>query len=683
MIGGFGLHPILVTVDTGVIDARIAAVVGGVADNNFSSRLIVNGEGGADDDIDQILSEKLPGMMMVVQGIVGQTLTFKNLAKGGSDEDIRTPNGGDFKLVGEQNVTLIYDAVNNEWSFMDGAFASAIIPSGTVENEHIEWDNILNAWVAVQAETHGATGPFADSGFHRFANNQIMLSIRNFLDDGNLEVKGDAGNAFNITNSKNGPVLFKLRALDAVDPDQIFSITQFAGASGRTAYSTPDLHEFNIGVTKILTIDTNVIITQKNFRPDSALDGLLDTGSVGARWRDVWASGLKFQTDTDIVMSITGITFRAGNVTTDNMTFILNGTQRFQMTDVLNLFSGINEFQNVIDIGEITTPANPGTNKGRVYTKDVGTHAELFYRDELGTETNLIAGGTPDKISEGDSFVEVIDAGTGVIDIQLDGSVRVNFTATRMGFNVDGTYDIGTNTSRPDVVYVDNLDLQDDLASHNPSGGATRIVGDQGGMGLGVAAGDDDFDFFFGGVSEFKILEDGEINFNSVGKRHKIIPQGTSLDINTENQSDNILLKTGGGRTNENLLIGDTDAIFKTENDQIGQYRLVIRQEHNTPAAARPIGNLIWSAENTSSINVDYVTQEGESSVVTGGSEQGRWRVGVMVNGSVGVVGIELIGVSTALRMGIFGVTPVVRQSVASDTLANLYTALRNYGWIV
>ena len=125
MIGGFGLHPILVTVDTGVIDARLAALVGGVAQSNYSSRLIVNGEGSASDDIDQILSERMPGMMMVIQGIVGQVLTIKHLAKGGGDEDIRTPDGLDFLLTGTQNITLIYDSVSNEWAFMDGALSVA------------------------------------------------------------------------------------------------------------------------------------------------------------------------------------------------------------------------------------------------------------------------------------------------------------------------------------------------------------------------------------------------------------------------------------------------------------------------------------------------------------------------------------------------------------------------------
>ena len=40
------------------------------------------------------------------------------------------------------------------------------------------------------------------------------------------------------------------------------------------------------------------------------------------------------------------------------------------------------------------------------------------------------------------------------------------------------------------------------------------------------------------------------------------------------------------------------------------------------------------------------------------------------------------IATTTSQKLGFYGATPVVQQSVASDTLANLYTALRAYGWI-
>jgi len=44
-------------------------------------------------------------------------------------------------------------------------------------------------------------------------------------------------------------------------------------------------------------------------------------------------------------------------------------------------------------------------------------------------------------------------------------------------------------------------------------------------------------------------------------------------------------------------------------------------------------------------------------------------------------IGLDIQG-GGSLKMGFFGDTPVVQQSVGADTLANLYTALRNYGLI-
>ncbi len=47
-----------------------------------------------------------------------------------------------------------------------------------------------------------------------------------------------------------------------------------------------------------------------------------------------------------------------------------------------------------MDMGEITTPANPAANIGRLYVKDVSTVTTLFFRDSAGVETDLLAVGT-------------------------------------------------------------------------------------------------------------------------------------------------------------------------------------------------------------------------------------------------------------------------------------------------
>jgi len=247
MIGQLGLHPILVTIASGVIDARLVA-------DAFTSRLIVNGEGGASDDLDQILSEKQPGSIVVIQGIVGQVLTIKNLAKGGGDEDIRTPGGVDFFVVGEQNVTVIYDAVNNEWAFMDGALVGVgDVPDGTVENDHLEWDNIGKAWIAQQFFEFGS-GNLPAVGDLRFKNNTIAAAFRNFANTGDIEVKVDTNDFVDITENNNGLITLRLRAQHAVNPDQSLTLTQLSGTGGAATFASPTQINLDIGATGVISI---------------------------------------------------------------------------------------------------------------------------------------------------------------------------------------------------------------------------------------------------------------------------------------------------------------------------------------------------------------------------------------------------------------------------------------------
>lgn len=66
-----------------------------------------------------------------------------------------------------------------------------------------------------------------------------------------------------------------------------------------------------------------------------------------------------------------------------------------------------------IDLYEITAPANPAANAGRLYVADDGGTSKLYFKDSSGTVTGLLeGGGSSDKISEGDTSVEVIDTGT-------------------------------------------------------------------------------------------------------------------------------------------------------------------------------------------------------------------------------------------------------------------------------
>ena len=130
-----------------------------------------------------------------------------------------------------------------------------IVPPGTVENEHLEWDDTTKTWVAVQSMTHGATGPFAATGFHRFANNQIMLSARNAGDSGNVELKVDASDFFDFTRDDNGATTIRIRSQHAIDPDQSTEISQQSGTGGGAIFSNPNFYQWDVGATVLLVFD--------------------------------------------------------------------------------------------------------------------------------------------------------------------------------------------------------------------------------------------------------------------------------------------------------------------------------------------------------------------------------------------------------------------------------------------
>ncbi len=115
------------------------------------------------------------------------------------------------------------------------------INAGTIENQHLEWNDSASEWEAQVNLEFGSIGPFADSGFIRYANDQIMLSARNPFDTGNIEIKTDSTlSRVDITDSgQGGSVGLLLRAQDSIDPDQILSLSQGKGIGGDSIIVAP------------------------------------------------------------------------------------------------------------------------------------------------------------------------------------------------------------------------------------------------------------------------------------------------------------------------------------------------------------------------------------------------------------------------------------------------------------
>jgi hypothetical protein len=109
----------------------------------------------------------------------------------------------------------------------------------------------------------GSTGPHADSGFLRFANDVIFASARTGADDGNTELKFTTQDELDLTNSNNSTVGLLLRAQHAVDPDNLFLISQTPGSTGDAFLTAPNN----------LAILTNLVTTNVLFSPIKALFG--------------------------------------------------------------------------------------------------------------------------------------------------------------------------------------------------------------------------------------------------------------------------------------------------------------------------------------------------------------------------------------------------------------------------
>jgi len=183
--------------------------------------------------------------------------TVENLPAGFPDNDPRYL----LEIVARETPT------ETRFEVVNRSGGSGTIPAGTIENQHLEWDNVATDWVAVQASTYGATGPFATTGFLRFANDNIMTSQRNAADTGNLETKVSTLDEFDFTNSLNGLVDLSIRAQDAVNPDAKFVIRQNPddGASGDiTTFTAPQSILLNVNASILMTIGPTEVDVQAN-----------------------------------------------------------------------------------------------------------------------------------------------------------------------------------------------------------------------------------------------------------------------------------------------------------------------------------------------------------------------------------------------------------------------------------
>lgn len=148
------------------------------------------------------------------------------------------------------------------------------LPPGTAENDHLEWDSTGMAWVAQQYLEFQA-GPHPTAGDIRFKNNSINISWRNFADTGDLEIKVDTNDFFDLTENNNGQVAFRIRSQHAVNPDNTMDFIVGSGAGGLlTIQGSKDIG-VDIGATSVVLFEAsgNINVLDNNITDVTEIHG--------------------------------------------------------------------------------------------------------------------------------------------------------------------------------------------------------------------------------------------------------------------------------------------------------------------------------------------------------------------------------------------------------------------------
>ena len=233
-----------------------------ISSGNYFPVLVLNGEGGADDNLDRIV----PGSgVFLNQEQMVQAGSFPITLRETGGGNILTPGMVDVILQPGDYAKLFFSIVaGNKWIvswFSSNVGGGSDIPDGTIENQHLEWNNSTLLWEVKENLEFGSTGPFADVGFLRTANDVIFASGRTGADDGNIELKFTTQDELDLTNSNNSTVALLLRAQHAANPDNLFLFSQSPGIGGLA----------NITAQNDLAINTNLGTTNVLFGITSAL----------------------------------------------------------------------------------------------------------------------------------------------------------------------------------------------------------------------------------------------------------------------------------------------------------------------------------------------------------------------------------------------------------------------------
>lgn len=366
---------------------------------------------------------------------------------------------------------------------------------------------------------------------------------------------------------------------------------------------------------------------------------VIDLGGTANHLKDIYLRD-GFQNSKLYFDYGSGDTYITGSGTTGRINIINAGSTTLHIQD--NELRLIGDTYLMMD--EVASDPSAGTTSGKWYVKTVGGLAKPFF----------------------------IGDGTAAVDLSAGGG----------GSQTPWTSDINANSNN-----LINLEYVQFLGSGSaPSSTTNRIWATSFGLHLGSADPTDYISFALGGSIQIQFDEDGEILF--ADDNHTIIPSTGNLKITLNNASHEFQVQCGTTSSNANFIVEEHRITVRTEDADTLPADLQLIQNHNTPANFRTIAQVLFIAENSSSVDEIYGIISCTSNDITNGTEDGLLQLGVVSDGVLNA-GFEIQGADDdEVEISFFGSGEFDTQRNVSGSrsgnaaLLSLLLALDAYGLI-
>ncbi len=172
------------------------------------------------------------------------------------------------------------------------------------------------------------------------------------------------------------------------------------------------------------------------------------------------------------------------------------------------------------------------------------------------------------------------------------------------------------------------------------------------------------------------------------------MPQAAGFQFISSNTNDTIQFWNGTARSNATIQVQNLLTLLRTTSAATAGYQLFFRYDQGTTTGQPDIGTLAWEAEDSLNNFKPYAMITAQIEDDTSTSRDASLFLGVASESNAAVsnplnlpVGIQIQGGGTGavgVKIGAFGVTPVIQQVVAGGaSVATVITALKNLGWFV